>query len=226
MVAIYPAAIKKFAYRQDFTNIVDAADVNVLYDEVTAVENTLGPNPMWDTIDGKVNQWSTVSNRISAVREGVSKPFMNVSAHNVFIPFTSNNQVITWTNKTWDTHGIWSGGPHLVCPRSGVYTFHAYVRWHADNKSGDSQQTPYDRSGKLTLNLQTVNQGFDMVHDDRFFPQGFQAGTHMACSIAYPWIKGQAVQMVLNQTCLTTGITATVNCSITYHRDPPTTNNL
>lgn len=228
MVAVYPSATKKFAYRQDFTNIVDAADVNVLYDEVTAVENVLGTNPNWDNIDGKVNKWSTVGARISAVREGVSNPYVNVQSHNFVVPFQVSQtfQTITWTSKTWDTHSMWTGGPYVTCPRTGVYTFDCYIRWHSDALSADNQQTPYNRSGKLSTIIRVANGSADLVHDDRFYPAGWQAGTHMSSSITLPWTKGQQAYMVCAQSTLTTGITATANMCITYHRDGPTLNNL
>lgn len=225
MVAVYPAGIKKFAYRTDFTNIVDAADVNVLYDEVTAVENILGPQPSWDNIDGVVNKWSTVSNRIAAVRQGVSKPYAHVEAHNVNIPF-NNNSPFTWNYKTWDTHKMWNGGVSLVCPRTGVYTFDIYIRWHADNLPGDSQQPAFDRSGALGIKCLPVGANYELVDHIGYFPQGWQRSNHQAASITLPWTKGVAVEMVAYQNVLTTGLTVTAEMSITYHRDGPTTNNM
>lgn len=226
MVAVYPTNVKTFSYRQDFTQIVEAGDVNVAYDEIAALETTLGTNPQWDTIDGVVNKWSTVGARISAVRKGVSKPFVNVSAHNFTVAYGSGKHYVSWTNKSWDTHGMWTGGSYLTCKRSGVYTFDIYMRWHADNNSGDSGQPVFNRNGALEISLTPVGGTGDMVHQDGFYPIGWQKSTHQAASITMPWTAGQSVQMWVNQTSLTTPITATAFCSITYHRDAPTTNNL
>jgi hypothetical protein len=225
MVAIYPAAIKKFNYRTDFTNIVDAADVNVLYDEVTALENTLGPNPMWDTIDGKVNKWSSVSNRITAVRQGVSKPYVNAHLHNVVVPY-NQSKTMNWSAVTWDTHGMFTGGPNLTCPRTGVYRFDIYIRWHADNLPADNQQPAFDRSGALGIKALQAGQNWEIVDTIGFFPQGWQRSNHQAASLTFPWTKGVSVNMQAYQNCLTTGITATAFMSITYERDAPTVNNL
>lgn len=45
MVASYPTIVRKFTARIDGTEYVMAADVNGVYDEVTAIETTLGSNP-------------------------------------------------------------------------------------------------------------------------------------------------------------------------------------
>lgn len=225
MVAVYPGAVKKFAYRTDFTNIVDAADVNVAYDEITAVENILGPNPSWDIIDGVTTKWTTVSNRIAAVRQGVSKPFCNVQAHNINIGYNTS-PVISWNYKTWDTHKMWSGGPNLVCPRSGVYTFDVYIRWHSDNLPNDSQQPAFDRSGALGIKALQAGANWEIVDQIGYFPQGWQRSNHQSASFTLHWQKGVAVNMEAYQNVYTPGLTATAQMSITYHRDPPTTNNM
>jgi len=225
MTAVYPNALKTFAYRQDYTELVEAADVNVGYDEIGATQKTLGVLPNTDTIDGAVDTWSTVSNRITAVREGVSNPYCNVSAHNITIPYETNTQV-QWTNKSWDTHGIWQGGTQLICPRDGVYTFDIYIRWHADNLPHDNQQPVFNRGGQLKIALTPTNTPTDITNQGGYFPQGWQKANHQAASMTLPWAKGNAITMSVDQQCLTTGITATALCSITYHRAPPTTDNL
>ena len=226
MVAVYPNAIKTFAYRQDYTELVDAADVNVSYDEIGAIQKTLGVLPNTDTIDGKVNTWPTVSNRISAVREGVSKPYCNVQAHNFSVPYGPAGLNVSWTNTTWDTHKMWAGGTQLICPRSGVYSFDIYIRWHPDNLPDDNQQPVFNRNGGLLIAARSTNISGDLVDTGGFYPIGWQRSTHQSASITLPWVKGDAVVMYVNQSCLTSPIVSSAYMSITYHRDPPTTNNL
>lgn len=225
MVAVYPNALKTFAYRQDFTQLVDAADVNVSYDEIGALQKTLGVLPNTDTIDGAVNTWPTVGARISAVREGVTKPYVNVSANNISVPY--NTTVIpTWTSTTWNTHNIFQGGTNLICPRTGVYTFDIYIRWHQDGMSGDSQQPVFNRNGKLEIAIQPVNGNAFLTSQTGFFPIGYQKATRQSASINMPWIKGTPVIMMATQQCFTSPLVATALCSITYHRDAPTQGNL
>jgi hypothetical protein len=225
VVAVYPNAVKKFSYRQDYTQLVEAADVNVLYDEVAATQTTLGVLPNTDTIDGKVNTWPTVKANIAAARSGVSKPYCYVSAHNFLVSYQGKNY-INFTNKSWDTHGMWGGGSTLTCPRDGVYTFDVYIRWHSDALSADGQQPVFNRSGPLEISLTPVGGSGDLVHQDGYYPQGWQRSTHQSASITAPWLKGQGIQAWAAQYCLTTPLTATAFVAITYHRSPPTTNNL
>lgn len=226
MVAVYPAAVKTFAYRQDYTELVEAADVNVSYDEIAATQTILGVNPNKDTIDGAVNSWSTVGSRISAVRAGVSKPFCNVTASNVLVHYNVPLHP-SFTSKTMDSHKMWNGGTNLICPRSGIYTFDFYVRWHKDGMSADNQQPVFNRNGKLEISLQPVNGNAYTMAQTGYFPTGYQKATRQSCSITMPWTKGVPVFTTLYQDVITTPtIIATAICSITYQRDPQTTNNL
>jgi hypothetical protein len=225
MVAVFPNAIKTFSYRQDYTDLVDAADVNVSYDEINAVQKNLGVLANTDVIDGATNTWSTVGKRISAVREGVSKPFCNVQAHNVSIPYGVQTTP-SFTSKTWDTHGMWNGSTQLVCPRSGVYSFEVYIRWHPDNLPDDNQQPVFNHNGELFIALNSTGIGGNMTNQGGFFPIGWQKSTHQSASMTLPWIKGDAITAIAFQSCLSAPIVSTIYVSITYHRDPPTTNNL
>lgn len=224
MVAIYPSAVKTFQYRQDYTELVEAADINVAYDELGAVETVLGVNPQSDLIDGKTSSWTTVGQRISAVSKGVSKPFCNVSSNNFTIAYNTITTV-SWTSKTWDTHKM-ATGTNLTCPRSGVYCFDAYIRWHKDNQANDNQQPVFDRNGKLEIALQIVDTGAYSTAQTGFFPIGYQKATRQSTSTTIPWQAGQKMVVTVSQSCLSTPITGTVICSATYHRDPPTLNNL
>jgi hypothetical protein len=225
MVAVYPSAIKTFAYREDFTELVEAADVNVSYDEIRAVQTTLGVNPQKDTIDGAVNTWSSVGSRISAVRKGVSNPYVYVSAHNFEVPYNTTTTV-NWTNQTYDTHGMWNAGPSLMCKRSGIYTFDIYIRWHHDSTYQDNQQPVFNRNGELFISITPTGTSSNLVNQGGFFPIGWQKSTHQSASITAPWANGSTVRMQVRQSGYTPQLIATAFCAITYHRDPPTTNNL
>lgn len=225
MVAVYPSAIKTFAYREDYTELVEAADVNVSYDEIRAIQSTIGVNPQNDTIDGVVNKWPTVGSRISAVRSGVSKPFANVSAHNFHVDYALDDFSISWTNKTWDTHGMWNGGTSLVCPRSGVYRFEVYVRWAADNLPHDNQQPVFNRNGELKIGV-SQNGVHYLTAAAGFYPIGWQKIAHQSASITLPWTKGTAMTALIRQDCYTPTLSASAFFSATYERDAPTVNNL
>jgi hypothetical protein len=81
MSASYPASIRTFTKKRDLLDIVLAADINLVYDEVTAIETVLGSFPAtnlgWDT--GTFNQntltWPTVRARIQNIEYGLFQAF-------------------------------------------------------------------------------------------------------------------------------------------------------
>jgi hypothetical protein len=220
MVAVYPAAIKNFAYRQDYTELVEAADVNVSYDEIRAVQSTLGTNPQQETIDGKLTKYKDVSTRISAARKGSSIPYVGVSAHDVHVPF-NNDLIPSWNSKLFDTNNMINGSS-LICPRDGIYHFNFYIRWHKDSITNASLLPTFDRSGKLQIEaFQSGSSAFLTCQTD-WFPQGFQDFARQSASMIYPWYKGNAVKVHAYQSCYKAGtLTATIYANIAYIRDIP-----
>jgi hypothetical protein len=220
MVAVYPAGIKTFAYRTDYTDLVEAADVNTAYDEIRAVQNTLGVNPAQETIDGKLKTYTNVSTRISQVRKGLDNPYCGVQAHDVSVSFNQDYQV-AWKNKLMDTHGMWDGSQYLTCPRTGIYQFDFYVRWHKDSTLvADSSLATFDRSGKLQIEgVQVGSSGFLTCQTD-WYPQGFHDFARQSCSMIYPWYQGNKVGTRLYQSTYRAGtLWATTYINIAYLRD-------
>lgn len=221
MVAVYPSAIKTFAYRQDFTELVEAADVNVAYEEIRALQTTLGVNPNKEIIDGKQYSWTDVNSRIASVRTGLANPFVSVAAHNFEIAYAAEDAAVSWTNRTMDTNHMWGGGSAVTCPRSGVYNFEIFMRWRQDNLPHDNQQPVFNRNGELKIGLTAVGSAPYLVAESGFYPIGWQKATYQSASITAPWTKGTGVKMYVRQDCYTTNLIGTAFCAITYLRDPP-----
>jgi len=221
MVAVYPSAVKKFTYRQDFTELVEAADVNVSYDEIQAVQNTLGINPNKETIDNRSYSWSDVSTRISSVRQGLANPFVSVAAHNFEIAYAGDDAPVTWTTRSMDTSQMWGGGATITCPRSGVYTFDIFMRWRSDSLPHDNEQPVFNRNGELKIGLTAIGSAPYLVAQAGFFPIGWQKAAYQSASFTAPWTKGTGVRMYVRQDCYTSPLVGSAFCSVTYHRDPP-----
>jgi|SRR6478609_1567630 len=220
MVAVYPAAIKTFAYRQDYTDLVEAADVNVTYDELRAVQTTLGTNPQQETIDGTLTKYSSVSSRISAVRRGLSLPYAGASAHDVQVAF-NNDYIPSWSSKLFDTNHIISGS-NLVCPRDGIYHFNFYVRWHKDSVMTANLLPTFDRNGKLQIEGQFNGSTSFLTCQTDWFPEGFKDFARQSASMIYPWYKGGSLKVKLYQSVYKAGtLFATVYANVAYIRDIP-----
>jgi hypothetical protein len=220
MVAVYPSSIKSFAYRQDYTELVEAADVNVSYDEINAIQNTLGTNPQQETIDGTLTKYSNVSSRISAVRRGTNIPYVGVSAHDIQVSFNSD-YIPTWNSKLFDTNHM-INGQSLTCPRDGIYHFNFYIRWHKDSVQVANLLPTFDRGGKLQLEAFQAGSSAFLTCQTDWFPQGFQDFARQSASMIYPWYKGNAVKVKAYQSCYKAGtLFATVYANIAYIRDIP-----
>lgn len=80
MPASYPASVKTFTKKRDLLDIVLAADINLVYDEVTAIEQKLGTYPAtntgWSgTFDQSTLVWPTVRERIQNVEYGLFEAY-------------------------------------------------------------------------------------------------------------------------------------------------------
>lgn len=82
MAAVYPTTVKSFTKKVDNRDPVIASDVNLLYDEVTAVETILGATPSvissWSgTFDQATTVWPTVRERIQNSEYGLNEAYNN-----------------------------------------------------------------------------------------------------------------------------------------------------
>lgn len=81
MAASYPSSVKTFTRKRDLLDIVLAADINLVYDEVTALQTSLGSFPAtnvgWNA--GVFNQttltWPNVRSRIQNIEYGLGRAF-------------------------------------------------------------------------------------------------------------------------------------------------------
>lgn len=233
MAAVYPTAIKNFAYRQDFTQLVDAADVNVAYDEITALQNTLGTNPQSDTIDGKTYTWASVKSNISAARKGVANPSGFFRVFDYSVPYHANNGATPglfppFSDAPWDTHGMWSmGSDSLVSPRDGIYNFSFYTEWQRQSEPYDFWQLPFERNGYAQVGLQFYKSGRYLTGYNHGTVTGAQYAIRGSASANWEWPKGTPMSVALSQTFqVSRPANVCIYLFVTYLRAMPTTNNL
>lgn len=83
MSASYPASIKQFTRKRDLLDIVLAADINQVYDEVTSIEQRLGTFPATNIgydqgdYDQSTLVWDTLRERIQNIDYGLNEAFNN-----------------------------------------------------------------------------------------------------------------------------------------------------
>lgn len=78
----YPARIKSWTARRDLQDLVVAADVNTIYDEVTAIEQDLGAggvrtSPTWGSgnFDTATLSWTSLKDRLANIEYGLHVSF-------------------------------------------------------------------------------------------------------------------------------------------------------
>lgn len=226
MAAVYPTAIKSFKSRQNYTMIVDAGDVNQAYDEVAAIQTVLGAMPHQDTLDGQLKTWTNVKQSIASARRGLTDPICRVTATNFRVSYNDDTFPV-FTSKQVDTHGMWQGGPNLVCPRTGWYHIGGYIRWHKDGMNLSSQTQQYDTSGKSQVGISTTTSTELLCGQTSYYPKGWQELTRANCYTFFYWTKGAAIRLNVYQRVLRAErMWATAWLTAAYHRDPPSLNNL
>lgn len=226
MAAVYPTAVKTFVSRKNFTNIVDAGDVNQAYDEITSLQTVLGPMPHQDTLDGSTKTWKDVKTSIASARRGLTDPIVKLSANNIRVPF-ADDYFPVFNNKQVDTHGAWNGGSLVRSPRTGWYQMGAYIRWHKDGIVDGNNIPPFDHSGKLQVGISPSTDTTFVTGETHYFPNGWQDFTRSSCSTLWYWPKGSAVRVNLWQRVQAQGtMWATVFFTAAYLRDPASANNM
>lgn len=112
MTASYPAAVKSFTTKVDFTDTVLAAHVNDLQDEVNSLQANLGTyiktGSGWvGSFDQVTTAWNTLKDRIANIEYGLN------DAYNAMIPSggTTGQVLIKSSNSSYATE--WADGNFL-----------------------------------------------------------------------------------------------------------------
>lgn len=77
MAAVYPGSIRNFTTKANTVDTIDASHPNLLQEEVTAIESTLGINPNLSTTGSGAytnvaTSYATVSSRLANIENGIT----------------------------------------------------------------------------------------------------------------------------------------------------------
>lgn len=112
MPASYPTSVKTFTRKRDLLDIVLAADINQVYDEITAVETVLGiqvrTNTGWTsgTFSTATLTWPTLRERIQNIEFGLYEAFtdrVKASGGSVILPSGTSTVNLTLRAKLSQT---------------------------------------------------------------------------------------------------------------------------
>lgn len=119
MTAQYPGNVRTFGTKVDFVDTVLAEHVNLLQDEVTAIEVSLGTNIATSSgWSGSFNQlttsWSTLQARITNIEYGLGDAYNRVipsggTSGQVLAKTSSSNYAVAWTTLAGDIESVLAG---------------------------------------------------------------------------------------------------------------------
>jgi len=102
----YPSRVKSWTARRDLLDLVVAADVNTIYDEVTAIEQDLGAGGVststtWGstaTLDTTTTTWNNLHDRLNNIEAGLYQAYTNrvtVAGGSTIVPSSSSTVGLT-----------------------------------------------------------------------------------------------------------------------------------
>lgn len=128
MAASYPSAAKYFTNKVDNTDTVIASDVNLAYEEITAIETTLGTTPAvsstWsDTFDYTSGaNWTTVTGRINNLEGGLKVAYTQRVNTLGGSTIASTNTTVGLTISTSGTGNLFAAGNTVINSSGNIVT--------------------------------------------------------------------------------------------------------
>lgn len=130
MTASYPASVKSFTTKVDFTDTVLAAHVNDLQDEVISIESTVGTSIKtgsgWvGSFDQITTSWNTLKDRINNIEYGLNTAYAGRmptggTIGQVLIKNSSTNYDASWTTFTGLPSQTGNNGKYLTTDGSAA----------------------------------------------------------------------------------------------------------
>jgi hypothetical protein len=127
MPALYPSSVKTFTPKVDNFNPVIAADVNLAYLEISAIETTLGLSPTtvstWSgTLDQATTVWPSVAARIANIEKGLNTAFNDRVKSTGGSTIASSSTTIGLTISTSGTGNLLVAGNTTIDSSGNIVT--------------------------------------------------------------------------------------------------------
>ena len=139
MVASFPTSLRSFTARTDLVDTVIADNVNSLYEEVRAIEDTLGyglSSPLTNGFSSGVTftqspsggSWTTLNDRLNNIEIGVKNYTVLTTQGDLMIGGASGapSRLAIGANGTYltsnGTTAAWSSFPSFISPTNGTVT--------------------------------------------------------------------------------------------------------
>jgi hypothetical protein len=164
VAASYPASVKSFTTKVDFTDIVLAEHVNSLQDEVNALESKLGTyvnvGSGWvGTFDKTTTNWNTLKDRLANIEYGLNNVWTAVptggTTGQVLVKTSSSDYATAWS--TFDGLPSQSGNSGKYLTTNGSTASWVTIAADIEGVTAGTGLTGGGTSGTVTLNLDTTS---------------------------------------------------------------------
>jgi len=128
MAATYPSSVKTFINKIDNTDAVIASDVNLAYEEITAIESTIGTTPaISSTWSGtfsttSTNDFTTVGARLNNIEYGLYTAFNNRVSTGGGSTIASSSTTVGLTLTTSGSGNLFSAGNTVINSSGNIVT--------------------------------------------------------------------------------------------------------
>ena len=127
MAATFPGGVKSFTTKTDGVDKINAAHINDIQDEVTAIETELRKTTgsvvdhgaLAGLSDNDHPQYSLATHSHLKAAEVTCVATQSIE--------TSEHTAIVWDTEVLDTSNFWSSGQNITIPQDGVYFINAYA---------------------------------------------------------------------------------------------------
>lgn len=189
-MATFPLGIKRFTTKRNLLDDVDASHINDIQAEITAIEDTLGPNPHQDNMGvDPAWRWTTLKARLEYMIRGYQTPAFNLF-NAASGSYNTDNGFIARTfpapGSTNDTHGLFSGGK-IKIKRSGWYHFSAQAYFNPTSIKGS-------RYLQIRSNTGSKVNASELITDTGSQPDGLW----LHCSWTGRALKGETFGLYTN----------------------------
>lgn len=135
MASTYPGGINVFTVKRNLLDDVDAAHINEIQAEITAVQRSLGVMPHLDTtLNKRVNSYGTVRSRFEATQRGHHVPIIQLDSTKEGVPNTTTMDInFDAPNVVFDPFAMFNGIGFTI-KRGGYWVISTDIVWPADSQ--------------------------------------------------------------------------------------------
>ncbi|WP_019629588.1 hypothetical protein [Actinomadura atramentaria] len=206
-MATYPKGVKTFEPKKDYVDDVLAAHVNLLQDEIRAIQQTIGIEPT--LLGPKVNPsrdprptggtrtYKDIRDRLRGLTWNEERPAIVTSIKPQWVrsnPYLVDDWPLKVTNFSAPMGGFDKGGRGILIPESGLWLLTGYVYWYPTSRTVGHRLLKITRADPKTgrhMYELTCDAGLPHLRKSR--------GVRQSVACVLPLNKGWLIRALVSQ---------------------------